>query len=141
MKQKCISIDFDDTLFSLSEEKVGMLWAASNVLVPIQKVHDLVFEKHKEGFVIDIVTAREKWDIEEVERYVEAYELPIRKIHHTGGKFPKSTILKKIESMLHVDDMVNVVVDCKMNGIPVLLVDDGRHRNNSTAKEFQRIFV
>ena len=45
------------------------------------------------------------------------------------------------KSVLHVDDMIAVAIDCKMNNIPVLLVDDGRHKNNTTADEFDRIFV
>lgn len=138
---KVITVDFDDTLFSLSEEKVGMLWATSEVLIPIQKIHDLIFEKHKEGYVIDIVTARESWDIAEVGQYVAEYKLPIRNIHYTGGKKPKSKILKEIGSTLHIDDLLHVAVDCQMNGIPVLLVDDGRHKNNCTADTFDKIFI
>jgi len=141
MKLKVCSFDFDDCLFSLSEEKVGMLWAAAEVLIPNQKIHDLLFEKHKEGFTIDIVTARDKWDIEEVRQLVAEYNLPIRDIKWTAGKIPKSKILKEIGSELHVDDLVSVAIDCKMNDIPVLLVDDGRHKNNSTADEFNRIFI
>ena len=135
-----VTFDFDDCLFSLSEEKFGMLWAASEILVPIQKVHDLLWEKHKEGYIIDIITARNRWDLPEVKQYVEEYKLPIRHIEATAGK-PKSPILKMSKSVLHVDDMIAVAIDCKMNNIPVLLVDDGRHKNNTTADEFDRIFV
>lgn len=141
MELKICSFDFDDCLFSLSEEKVGMLWASSDVLVPIQKIHDLLWEKHKEGYIIDIVTARDEWGIEEVRNLVAEYKLPIRNIKWTSGKIPKSKILKEIGSILHVDDMVNVAIDCRMNDIPVLLVDDGRHKNNTMAQEFDRIFI
>ena len=140
MNELVCSFDFDDTLFSLSEEKVGMLWAASEILVPIQKIHDLLWEKHKEGYVIDIVTSRETWDMEEVMQYVEAYNLPIRHTECTRGR-PKSPVLKAIGSTLHIDDLLSVAIDCRMNDIPVLLVDDGRHKNNTTAEEFDRIFV
>ena len=139
MKLVC-SFDFDDTLFSLSEEKVGMLWAASDVLIPNQKIHDLLWEKHNEGYIIDIVTAREAWDMDEVMQYVEAYKLPIRHAECTRGR-PKSPVLKAIGSTLHVDDLLAVAIDCRMNDIPVLLVDDGRHKNNTTAEEFDRIFI
>jgi FMN phosphatase YigB (HAD superfamily) len=70
-----VTFDFDDTLFSLSEEKVGMLWASSEVLVPIQKVHDLLWEKHNEGYIIDIITSRESWNLPEVKQYIEEYKL------------------------------------------------------------------
>jgi len=141
MKGLVISTDFDDTLFSLSEEKVGMLWTSSEVLVPIQKVHDLLFEKHNEGYIIDIVTARETWDIPEVKAYVEEYKLPIRDIHSVACK-PKSPVLKEIGSVLHIDDSIMVAVECMMSGFDnVLLVDDGRHKNNTTAEKFDRIFV
>lgn len=141
MKPRVCSFDFDDCLFSLSDEKVGMLWAAVDILIPNQKIHDLLFEKHREGFVIDIVTARDEWGIEEVRNHVAEYNLPIRDIRWTSGKIPKSKILKEIGSELHVDDLVAVAIDCKMNNIPVLLVDDGRHENNSTADEFDKIFI
>ena len=135
------SFDFDDTLFSLSEEKVGMLWAGSEILVPIQKIHDLLFEKHRDGYIIDIVTARETCDMDEVRQYVEAYNLPIRHTECTRGK-PKSPVLKGIGSVLHIDDSIMVAVECKMSGFDnVLLVDDGRHKHNNTANEFDRIFV
>jgi hypothetical protein len=137
---KLITFDFDDTLFSLSEEKVGMLWAASEILVPIQKIHDLLWEKHKEGYIIDIVTSRETYDMDEVRQYIEEYNLPIRHTECTRGR-PKSPVLKGIVSTLHIDDLLSVAIDCKMNDIPVLLVDDGRHKNNTTAEEFDRIFV
>jgi FMN phosphatase YigB (HAD superfamily) len=135
-----VTFDFDDTLFSSSEEKMGLLWAASEILTPIQKVHDLLWEKHHEGYIIDIITARNSWDLPEVKQYIEAYKLPIRHVEATAGR-PKSPILKMTKSVLHVDDMVAVAIDCKMNNIPVLLVDDGRHKNNSTAEEFDRIFI
>jgi len=135
-----ISTDFDDTLFSLSEEKVGMLWAASEVLQPIQKIHDLLWEKHKEGYTIDIVTSRDSYDMDEVWSYVKAYDLPIRHAECTRGKC-KTPVLKGIGSTLHIDDMLSVVIDAELNGIPCLLVDDGRHRNNTTADQFDKIFV
>ena len=117
-----------------------MLWAASEILVPIQKIHDLLWEKHKEGYIIDIVTSRETWDMGEVRDYIEEYELPIRNTECTRGR-PKSPVLKGIGSTLHIDDLLSVAIDCRMNDIPVLLVDDGRHKNNTTAEEFDRIFV
>jgi len=135
-----ITFDFDDTLFSLSEEKVGMLWAATEVLKPIQKIHDILWEKHKEGYVIDIVTSREAWDIPEVQDYVKEYKLPVRHIECSRGRC-KTPILQAIGSTLHIDDLLSVVIDAELNGIPCLLVDDGRHRNNTTADQFDRIFV
>ena len=72
---------------------------------------------------------------------MEQYKLPIRDIHAVRGK-PKSPILKKIGSVLHIDDSIMVAVECKMSGFNnVLLVDDGRHKNNTTADQFDKIFV
>ncbi len=140
MDDRVVSFDFDDTLFSLSEEKMGLLWAASTILYPIKKVHDLLFEYHKEGCIIDIVTSRESWDVLEVKQYIEAYQLPIRNVWHTAGK-SKTPVLKKIESSLHVDDVLSVVVHAEQNGIPCILVDDGRHKNNTTADLFTRLIL
>jgi hypothetical protein len=45
-------------------------------------------------------------------------------------------------SLKSVDDSIMVAVECKMSGFDnVFLVDDGRHKNNTTADEFDRIFV
>ena len=140
LMQPVVTFDFDETLFSLSDEKVGMLWAASEVLVPIQKIHDLVLEKHKEGYIIDIVTSREAYDMDEVKQYIEAYDLPIRHTECTRGR-PKSPVLKAIGSILHVDDSLIVGIDCHKNDIPFLLVDDGKHKDNSTADLFDRIHI
>ena len=140
MDNKVVTFDFDYTLFSLSGDKIGMLWASSEVLVPIQKVHDLLWEKHKEGYIIDIVTSRESWDVPEVKQYIEVYELPIRNVVYTGGK-SKTRYLKQIGSKLHVDDLLSVVVHAEQHGIPCLLVDDGRHKNNTTADLFTRLVL
>jgi len=139
-KRTVISVDFDETLFSLSDEKVGMLWAASEVLIPNKVIHDLIHAKHEDGCIIDIVTSRNEWGLEEINVHVEEYNLPIRKVHYTSGK-SKTSILKKINSALHIDDNLAVGVDCKTNNIPFLLVDDGRHLNNSTAEFFERIRI
>ncbi len=140
MNELVISTDFDDTLFSLSEEKMGLLWAASMILYPIKKVHDLLFEYHKEGYIIDIVTSRESWDVPEVKQYIEAYQLPIRNVWNTAGK-SKTPILKEIGSILHIDDLLSVVINAEQNGIPCILVDDGRHKNNTTADLFTRLII
>jgi hypothetical protein len=117
-----------------------MLWAATDVLKPIQKIHDLLWEKHEEGYIIDIVTARASWDMQEVKDYVEEYELPIRNMECTRGKC-KTDTLKGIGSTLHIDDLLSVVIHAELNGIPCLLVDDGRHKNNTTADQFDKILV
>jgi hypothetical protein len=139
-KKLVVTTDFDETLFSLSDEKIGMLWAAVDVLIPIKKIHDLIHAKHKEGCIIDIVTSRACWGIEEVDAYILEYNLPIRKVHYTSGG-SKVPILKKIMSTLHIDDNLAVGIDCKSNDIPFLLVDDGRHKNNTTAEFFERIKI
>jgi hypothetical protein len=135
-----ITFDFDYTLFKHSDEKVGMLWAAQEIMVPIQPIHDLLWEKHKEGYIIDIVTSRDSYDVPEVQEYVKAHNLPIRFVECTRGKC-KTPVLKGIGSTLHIDDMLSVVIDAELNGIPCLLVDDGRHKNNTTADQFDKILV
>jgi hypothetical protein len=135
-----LTVDFDDTLACLSDEKQGLLWCAMDVLKPNQKIVDLIKEKHEEGYIIDIVTARDTWALQEVHNFIKEYDLPIRSVHHTAGKI-KTPILKKIGSVLHIDDMLNHVIHAELNGIPCLLVDDGRHENNSTADQFDKILI
>ena len=135
-----ISVDFDDTLACLSDEKQGLLWCVMDVLKPNQKILDLIHEKVKEGYVVDIVTARDKWALSEVHDFISEHNVPIRNVHYTAGKI-KTQVLKEIGSVLHIDDMLHHVVDAELNGIECLLVDDGRHTNNSTADQFTRIFI
>jgi hypothetical protein len=135
-----ITIDFDDTLACLSDEKQGLLWCVMDVLEPNQKILDFVHEKVKEGYVIDIVTARDSWAIQEVRDFIEQHNVPIRKVHHTAGAI-KTPILKQIGSVLHIDDALHHVIDAEINGIECLLVDDGRHKNNCTAEQFNKILI
>jgi FMN phosphatase YigB (HAD superfamily) len=135
------TFDFDDTLASMTEEKQGLLWGiVSDELVPIKDVIDILMEKHKEGYEIHIVTAREEWAIPEVKGFIDNYQLPIKEIHHTSGG-SKLPILKKIKSVLHVDDILHHVIAAELEGIPCLLVDDGRHKNNCTADQFNKILI
>ena len=135
-----ISVDFDDTLACLSDEKQGLLWCVMDVLEPNQKILDFINEKVKDGYVIDIVTARDRWAIQEVRDFIEQYKVPIRNIHYTAGAI-KTPILKQIESVLHIDDALHHVIDAELNGIECLLVDDGRHSNNCTADQFTKFFI
>jgi hypothetical protein len=135
-----ISVDFDDTLACLSDEKQGLLWCVSDILEPNQKILDLIHEKVKEGYVVDIVTARDRWALGEVRDFIEQHNVPIRNIHYTAGAI-KTSILKQIGSVLHLDDALHHVIDAEINGIECLLVDDGRHKNNCTADQFNKILI
>jgi hypothetical protein len=141
MSKGIISVDFDDTLASMTAEKQGLLWGVlDGELIPNKKVIDFVMEKHEEGYEIHIVTAREEWAIPEVKSFIWNYQLPIKEIHFTSGK-SKTPILKKINSTLHVDDILEHVVAAEMAGIDTLLVDDGRHKNNELAEQFDKILL
>jgi hypothetical protein len=139
-KNEIITFDFDDTLFSLAEEKVGSLWTASDVLAPIQQIHDILFQKHSEGYAIGVVTARELWNFPQVEEYIKDHKLPVTHIRCSDGG-SKLNILKELDTTLHIDDLLSVVEEASAAGISCILVDDGRHTHNTEAHKFERIFV
>ena len=54
----------------------------------------------------------------------------------TGYAIP---FLKKLNSLLHIDDSVEVCTLCIMAGIETLLVDWGQENNNTTARFLPKI--
>jgi hydroxymethylpyrimidine pyrophosphatase-like HAD family hydrolase len=131
--KKVITIDFDDTL-ATSE---GTGWGGS-ALIPIQRVIDFVKKKHEEGFELHIVTFRNWRNKQEVERFVQTHQIPIKSIVCTEGQ-TKSKFIKQLGSLLHIDDDVETLVVAELAGVPGLLVDWNQEEINSTAKLFQKI--
>ena len=81
-----ITIDFDNTLCFESVQNTGWIVLGTGALKPIKAIHDLVREKHREGFDIHIVTFREDKDIPEVKAFVNEHNLPIKEVHNTSSK-------------------------------------------------------
>jgi hypothetical protein len=139
MKSKSITVDFDETLFHTNPIQVGWGWVSSGTLEPVKRVHDLVHKKAKEGHDVHVVTFRDKQTSgTEVEDLVKKHNLPIKSVVYTASK-TKTPFLKKLKSILHVDDDVEVCLLASMANIDVLLVDHGQHEKNSTAKLFKKI--
>lgn len=137
-----ITVDFDHTLAHEKATAHGAwLYISSGTLVAIQKICDLVIEKAKEGYQIDIVTFRDDKDISEVRTFVNRQKLPITNIYNTDKK-SKTPVLKHLKSTLHIDDSLQVVISAEKAGIPCLLVNgNGEYDNNSTADLFNQIKV
>jgi len=138
MKQT-VTFDFDDCLFEDPAYKIGNLWAASGSSAePIKRVHDLLRKKHNEGFEIHVVTAREERHVSECWDLIKLYNLPIKSVVATAGK-NKTPFLQKLNSILHIDDNVQVCVLAQQAGIEVLLVDWGQEAVNNTAALLEKI--
>jgi len=138
MKQT-VTFDFDDCLFEDPAYMIGNLWAASgSTSEPIKRIHDLLHEKHKEGFEIHVVTAREERYVSECWDLIKLYNLPVKSVVATAGK-NKTPFLQELKSTLHVDDNVQVCVLAEQAGIKALLVDWGQEDINSTATLLEKI--
>jgi FMN phosphatase YigB (HAD superfamily) len=138
-KKKVCTFDFDDCLFEDPAYQIGNLWAPSGMgPEPIKRVHDLLFQKHEEGFEIHVVTFRKKEYLSEVKQLISLYELPITSVICTEGK-TKTPFLKELESALHVDDSVEVCILAEKAGIKALLVDWNQQDINSTASLLDKI--
>jgi hypothetical protein len=139
LNNKVVTFDFDDCLFEDPSYQIGSLWAASGTTSePIKRVHDLVQQKHEEGYDIHVVTSREEKHVSECWDLIKLYNLPIKSVVATAGK-NKTPFLLKLKSVLHVDDNVQVCVLAQQAGIEVLLVDQGQVDINSTAALFDKI--
>ena len=132
--------DFDNTL-AMETFSGGWIAVGDGVLKPIDKICDMVIEKDKEGFDCHIITFRKDSDIPEVEQFVKKHKLPIKGIHNTSSR-TKIPILKKLNAVMMIDDMVEVCTSCVMNDIPCMLVDHGfASTNNCSADLFDKIKI
>jgi uncharacterized HAD superfamily protein len=139
MKNKVITVDFDQTLFEEPVSQFGSLWAPTGASAePVKRVHDFIHKKAKEGFEIHVVTAREEKHVSECWDLIKLYDLPIKSVVAVGGMSKVPTLLS-LQTSLHIDDNVQVCVLAKQAGIKVLLVDCGQEDANSTAKLFKKI--
>lgn len=142
MKQ-VITVDFDCCLAFESVQNTGWIVMGTGVLKPIKAIHDLVREKHKEGFDVHCVTFREDKDIPEVRAFIREHNLPIKEVHNTSSK-SKTPILKKLNSVLHIDDSLSVCLGAVAENINVLFVDFGQLKDDSQkelASSLGRIIV
>ena len=139
MKSKVITVDFDETLFHTDPIQVGWGWTSSGTMEPIKRVHNFVHQKAKEGYEIHVVTFRDKSTSgTEVEDLISKHSLPIKSIVYTASK-TKTPFLKKLKSLLHIDDHVETCMLASLANIDVLLVDHGQTENNSSASLFKTI--
>ena len=140
MSKQVITVDFDETLAKTSTVWNGWIHLGEGVLEPIPEVFNIVFTKYDQGYEIVIVTFRQDKDIQEVKNFVKEYELPITKVVNTCGK-PKLPFLKKLNSILHIDDDLASVLNAEKAGINAILVDDGKHKKNSSAELVDKIVI
>jgi phosphoglycolate phosphatase-like HAD superfamily hydrolase len=139
MNKKVCSFDFDDTLFEDPTYKIGNLWALSgSEAEPVKRVHDLLRQKHEEGFEIHVVTFRMPEYIQECWDLIKLYNLPVKSVISTEGRSKTQTLLN-LKSTLHVDDSVEVCICAEQAGIKALLVDWKQEDINSTASLLDRI--
>jgi hypothetical protein len=125
-----VTVDFDQCLAFESVQNTGWIVLGTGVLKPIKAIHDLVREKHREGFDIHIVTFREDKELPEVMAFVREHNLPIKEIHNTSSK-SKTPVLKKLNSVLHIDDSLSVVMGASSQGIKCIFVDCGQKLDES----------
>lgn len=141
--RQTVTVDFDNVLAFESVQDTGWIVFGTGVLKPIKPIHDLVREKHREGFDIHVVTFRETKDVEEVKTFIKEYNLPIKVVHNTASK-SKTPILKKLNSTLHIDDSLSVCMGAASAGIKCIFVDIGQLKDDSQkelASNFETIKV
>ena len=140
---KVLTVDFDCCLAFESVQNTGWIVLGTGVLKPIKAIHDLIRQKHREGFDIHCVTFRSNADVGEAEMFIKEYNLPIKEIHNTASK-SKTPVLKRLNSILHIDDNLSVCVGAFSEGIECIFVDYGQTLDESQrdlASNFETIRV
>jgi hypothetical protein len=140
---KVLTVDFDNVLAFESVQNTGWVVLGTGVLKPIKAIHDLIRQKHREGFDIHCVTFREDKDIPEAKAFIKEHNLPIKEIHNTSSK-SKTPVLKRLNSILHIDDSLSVCVGAFSEGIECIFVDCGQTLDESQrdlASNFETIKV
>ena len=115
--KRVITVDYDDTLVVRFPTVYG---GYSSHLVP--KVVDIIKKEYQIGAEIYIVTFRGEKDKPEVERTIMLNKLPIKEIICTDS-MPKTPFLKKLKSLLHIDDDFFTCQEAKKAGIAAIFVD------------------
>jgi hypothetical protein len=75
--------------------------------------------------------------------FIKEYNLPIKEIHNTSSK-SKTPVLKRLNSVLHIDDSLSVCMGASSQGIECIFVDCGQTLDESQrdlASNFETIKV
>ena len=121
MKNKVITVDFDETLAKTHGVWDGIKHLDNGMLTPIEEIFEIVFDKAKHGYDIWIVSFR-SWDhMHEVQQFVADHNLPITGMIATKGE-AKLPHLQMLESVLHIDDNIETILEANRNGIHGMLV-------------------
>jgi FMN phosphatase YigB (HAD superfamily) len=123
--KKVITVDFDETLAKTHGVWDGIKHLEGGTLTPIEEIFEIVFEKAKQGYDVWIVSFRSWDDMGEVQEFVKTHQLPITGMVATKGE-AKLPFLQKLESVLHIDDNVETIVEAFENGIHGILVAHNR---------------
>ena len=123
--KKVITVDFDETLAKTNGVWDGIKHLEGGTLTPIEEIFEIVFDKANKGYEIWIVSFRGWEHMDEVQRFVTTHNLPITGMIATKGE-AKLPHLQKLESVLHIDDNVETIIEAFENGIHGILVAHSR---------------
>ena len=134
-----ISFDFDSTLANPIWGNGG--WDGFGcTLEPIQKVIDILHDKHNAGNEIIIITFRHGHELREVYDFIKQYKLPVKQVIGTGRK-NKTPYLIEHKAIEHYDDMVEVCVLAEVAGIKTFLIVHPDSVKNCISEELDKIFI
>ena len=137
--KKVVTFDFDDTLFvDPVVMQLGLWVPQGSEVLPLLNIHDLLKQKHNEGYEIHVVSFRAEKYKQEMIDLCKQYDLPVKSFTCTESK-SKTPYLQALRSQLHVDDSVSVLVLAEQVGIKGLLVDWDQEDTNKTAELLEKI--
>lgn len=134
-----VSFDFDSTLANSVWGNGG--WDGFGcTLEPIQKVIDILHEKHNAGNDIIITSFRYGHELAEVFQFIKEYKLPVKHVIGTGRK-DKTPHLIEHKVTEHYDDYVEVCVLAEVAGIKTYLIVHPDSEKNCMSEELDKIFL
>lgn len=138
--RKNISVDLDQTL--IYTELPDGEWIKKGIcnLQPIKEVLGYLCERSLRNYDIHLISFRGEDDREEVQSFIQKYNIPIKSITLTNGS-DKTPIMLSLRSELHIDDRIDILQKAQEKNIQGLLVCGGQHENNPDASKFEIIKV
>lgn len=138
-----ISFDYDECLVTPVMSDSQILWVPQMGYQINKKMLDLFFEHQKNGDEIYIISFRKEKDKYDIIRTVSDHDMkiPLERIICTNVT-PKSIPIKKFGIQRHYDDMLEALMDIKMNTDcePILVLPENFETVNSSYELFTKFF-
>lgn len=117
-----VTFDFDDTLATFDSPPKSI----DQNIKYLKQIAQL-------GFPVYVVTFRSADQAPQVKSFIRVHNLPVHEVY-TTNMHPKINILKKLNSVMHVDDDPGTLTQCRTAGIYCVDALESAHSTNVWGK-------